>query len=70
MDWFQWRVVRDSRIPDGVVALRSWTFVDLLQAHIMLDALDEVAEINEAERERAADLARIRGRAKGRRPMR
>ena len=52
MDWFTWRVVRDERIPDGLMAVRrDWTFVNLLEAHMFLDAANDLFEIDEAERE-------------------
>lgn len=36
------RIVVDPRIPDGLAAMRSWSYVDLLHAHLALDALDTI----------------------------
>lgn len=35
----------DQRIPDGVRDLRAWTFREVYEAHVVLDALDDAAEI-------------------------
>uniref|UniRef100_A0A6M3M5P9 Uncharacterized protein n=1 Tax=viral metagenome TaxID=1070528 RepID=A0A6M3M5P9_9ZZZZ len=36
------RPARDERLPDGVGDIKStWSWVDLLNAHVFLDALDE-----------------------------
>lgn len=44
------RVVVDPRIPDGLAAVRSWSYADLYHAHLALDALDTI----EAHRRRNA----------------
>lgn len=43
---FQWRVIRSDVIPDGLADIRErWTFVDLLEAHLYLDAVENIREI-------------------------
>lgn len=38
------RIILDPRIPDGLTDVRrSWTYAETLEAHIALDALDEIA---------------------------
>tara|TARA_R110000824_G_scaffold30668_7_gene100634 strand:+ start:7918 stop:8094 length:177 start_codon:yes stop_codon:yes gene_type:complete len=39
VNWFVWRVVTHPRIPDGLSDVRSWSIPELLDAHLVLDAL-------------------------------
>ena len=41
VDWWFWRVVTDPRIPDGWSDVRAWSFSEMLDAHLVLDALTE-----------------------------
>jgi hypothetical protein len=53
---FQWRVIASPDIPDGLVEVRrQWTFADLIEAHVFLDAMEKIREI---ERARQASKAR------------
>jgi hypothetical protein len=46
-------VIRSPDIPDGLADVRQrWTFADLLEAHMYLDALEDTREIEKARRER------------------
>ena len=41
MDWWTWRVVLASEIPDGLAQVTgAWTFVQLFEAHVVLDTLE------------------------------
>jgi hypothetical protein len=40
VDWFVWRVVTHERVPDGLAAIREWSFADLVDAHHALDAIE------------------------------
>ncbi len=45
------RLALDQRLPDGLADVRQrWSFADTLEAHIALDALDEVAAHERAQR--------------------
>ncbi len=45
MNWWQWRVIGDPRISDGLFEVRQrWRFVDLYEASLYLDAMDAVQE--------------------------
>lgn len=40
--WVQ-RIATSGRYSDGLMAVRyEWSFADQLEAHVMLDALDEI----------------------------
>lgn len=41
VDWWLWRVATDPRLPDGWDQVRRWSFADVLDAHLVLDALTE-----------------------------
>jgi hypothetical protein len=44
-------VIRSPEIPDGLADIRRrWTFVDLLEAHVFLDAVEDLRAIEEARR--------------------
>ena len=60
MDWWVWRLVVSTDIPDGLaVILREWSFADTLDAHLVLDSLEEVRDVQRAEaRERAEQRRR------------
>ena len=46
VDWFTMRPATSPDIPDGLYTVRNlWTFRDLYEAHVALDALDEIREI-------------------------
>lgn len=43
VDWWTWRVVLSRDIPDGLAQVRStWSFIDLYEAHVVLDTLEEL----------------------------
>ena len=59
MNWWIWRIVSDQRIPAGLHEVSyQWSFGDLLEAHRMLDALDEIAVQNHVEMKRQMEAAR------------
>jgi hypothetical protein len=53
--------VLDPRIPDGLTAIRKWTFDDVCHAHQLLDECD-------AAEARAESAAREQARMKGHTP--
>ena len=57
VDWFTWRIVLHPKIPDGLIDLRRWSLPDLLAAHLALDAVEQIDEIENERRDRAARLA-------------
>lgn len=40
VDWWLWRPVVAPQLPDGLADVRRWSFVDLYQAHLVLDTLE------------------------------
>lgn len=55
MDWFFWRIVTSDKIRVGLVEIETqWTIDDVLDAHLVLDALESA----EAEAEAIARAKR------------
>ena len=45
MNWWIWRLVASDFLTDGLSEIRhAWTFPDTLEAHLALDALEEVRD--------------------------
>lgn len=51
VDWSLWGIVLNTEIPDGLAAIRSWAWADVVEAHAVMDA---VREIRDLRREREA----------------
>ena len=48
VDWFVWRVVLSSDVPDGLADIRQrWSFADVFEAHLALDAIEELRELEQ-----------------------
>lgn len=41
-----WKAVLHPKMKDSLAEVRTWRFNDLIQAHIAMDALDEIEERN------------------------
>lgn len=47
VDWWVWRIAVSERIKDSLTEIRRWSFVDLFEAHVVLDVLEEIQEKQE-----------------------
>jgi hypothetical protein len=49
VNWFVWRIVVSTHIPDGFSQVSAWDLPSLLQAHAALDCVEEVQEFQHRE---------------------
>jgi hypothetical protein len=56
VDWVLWRPVVSADIADGLDTIRRrWSLRDLYEAHVVLDTLDAMRDIETARQRREAD---------------
>jgi hypothetical protein len=51
IDGLVWRIVLSDHIPDGLTQVKTWSALDVLQANLMLDAVDAIQEHHRIEAE-------------------